>query len=63
MGHAGAIIERGRGDVRSKVEALEEAGATVITYPREVVGAFQQLKIEPVQELLKKPIREAEIGR
>jgi succinyl-CoA synthetase alpha subunit len=62
MGHAGAIIERGRGDVQSKVEALRDAGATVLTYPWEVVGAFEQLKIEPIPELLRTPIRSAEIG-
>jgi succinyl-CoA synthetase alpha subunit len=63
LGHAGAIIERGRGDVKSKVEALRRAGATVIAYPWEVVGAFEQLGLKPIPELLKKPIREAEVGR
>lgn len=63
MGHAGAIIERGRGDVRSKVEALQNAGASVITYPWEVLGAFERLGIKPILELLSKPIKEAVIGR
>ena len=63
LGHAGAIIERGRGDVKSKVEALRRAGATVITYPWEVVGAFEHLGLESIPELLKKPIKEAAVGR
>jgi len=63
MGHAGAIIERGRGDVKSKVRALQKAGVTIITYPWEVVGAFERLAIKPIPELLKKSIREAKIGR
>jgi succinyl-CoA synthetase alpha subunit len=62
LGHAGAVIERGKGDARSKIEALKDAGATVITYPQEVVGAFEQLGIKPIPELLKKPIREARSG-
>jgi succinyl-CoA synthetase alpha subunit len=63
LGHAGAIIERGRGDVKSKVDALRKAGATVISYPWEVVGAIEQLSIKPIPDLLKKPIKEAEAGR
>lgn len=57
LGHAGAIIEAGKGDVRSKVEALRKVGVTVIAYPWEVVGAFESLGIEPVPELIKTPIR------
>jgi len=37
MGHAGAIIERGRGTAESKIEAFRRAGASVITRPSEVV--------------------------
>ncbi|MTI81063.1 MAG: succinate--CoA ligase subunit alpha [Firmicutes bacterium] len=36
MGHAGAIIERGRGTFASKVEALNNAGAKVASLPWEV---------------------------
>jgi succinyl-CoA synthetase alpha subunit len=36
MGHAGAIISRGRGTAESKVRALEEAGAKVAVLPTDV---------------------------
>ncbi|MBM7854758.1 succinyl-CoA synthetase alpha subunit [Desulfohalotomaculum tongense] len=36
MGHAGAIIERGRGTFESKIEALTSAGAKVASLPWEV---------------------------
>lgn len=38
MGHAGAIIERGRGTYESKVKALEAAGAAVAPMPWQVGG-------------------------
>ncbi|MBI2874032.1 MAG: succinate--CoA ligase subunit alpha [Firmicutes bacterium] len=38
MGHAGAIIERGRGTFQSKVEALKAAGTAVAELPWEVPG-------------------------
>ncbi|HZW84082.1 MAG TPA: succinate--CoA ligase subunit alpha [Candidatus Deferrimicrobium sp.] len=41
MGHAGAIIERGRGTFESKVEALSAAGAQVASLPWEVPGLLQ----------------------
>jgi succinyl-CoA synthetase alpha subunit len=36
MGHAGAIIARGRGTAESKRSALERAGATVARFPYEI---------------------------
>ncbi|MCL8207135.1 MAG: succinate--CoA ligase subunit alpha [Actinomycetia bacterium] len=39
MGHAGAIIERGRGTLESKERALRAAGATVVKMPWEVAEA------------------------
>ncbi|MFQ5837305.1 MAG: succinate--CoA ligase subunit alpha [Thermoplasmata archaeon] len=36
MGHAGAIISRGRGTAESKIEAFEAAGVPVATLPSEV---------------------------
>ncbi len=39
MGHAGAIIERGRGTLESKEKALTAAGATVVTMPWQVAQA------------------------
>lgn len=42
MGHAGAIIERGKGTLESKRIALEGAGATVVDMPWEVVPALKK---------------------
>lgn len=42
MGHAGAIIERGRGTFESKVEALKQGGALVAELPSEVPALVQQ---------------------
>ncbi len=41
MGHAGAIIERGRGTLESKRKALEAAGASVVEMPWDVVPAVR----------------------
>ncbi len=43
MGHAGAIIERGRGTLESKRKALEAAGVTVVEMPWEVAPAVKKL--------------------
>ncbi len=43
MGHAGAIIERGRGTLESKEKALRAAGATVVTMPWQVADAVKSL--------------------
>ncbi len=42
MGHAGAIIERGRGTFASKVSALENAGVKVAELPWELVGIMKE---------------------
>lgn len=36
MGHAGAFISSGRGDAKSKIQALREAGAVIIDSPAEI---------------------------
>ena len=43
LGHAGAIIEGGRGTVESKVEALRDAGATVVDAPYDIHKALKRL--------------------
>jgi len=42
MGHAGAIIERGRGTFESKVRALTEAGTLVARLPWEITELVRQ---------------------
>jgi len=36
MGHAGAIISRGRGTAETKLAALQKAGAQVARFPYEI---------------------------
>lgn len=43
MGHAGAIIERGKGTFDGKVKALQEAGSVVATLPFQVPGLLREL--------------------
>ena len=43
MGHAGAIIERGRGTFQSKVEALNGAGARVADLPWQVADIIKEV--------------------
>ncbi|MCL6638208.1 MAG: succinate--CoA ligase subunit alpha [Firmicutes bacterium] len=43
MGHAGAIIERGKGTYQGKVKALTEAGAKVAELPFEVPGIIKEI--------------------
>jgi succinyl-CoA synthetase alpha subunit len=43
MGHAGAIITRGKGTAETKVAALEAAGARVARFPYEIPGLVAEL--------------------
>lgn len=43
MGHAGAIIERGKGTYEGKVRALKEAGAIVANLPIEIPDLVREL--------------------
>lgn len=47
MGHAGAIIERGRGTFEGKVKALEAAAVKVATLPWEVAGLVGEVLPAP----------------
>ena len=44
MGHAGAIVSRGRGTAGSKTTALEDAGATVALTPSEIPELVWRLR-------------------
>jgi succinyl-CoA synthetase alpha subunit len=43
MGHAGAIISRGRGTAETKVAALEKAGARIARFPYEIPDLVAEL--------------------
>ncbi len=43
MGHAGAIVEGGEGDARSKIARLTKAGVPVASRPSEIPGMVRQL--------------------
>ncbi|HUU76107.1 MAG TPA: succinate--CoA ligase subunit alpha [Methanoregulaceae archaeon] len=43
MGHAGAIIEGGEGDARSKIKRLKEMGVPVASRPSEIPGLIRKL--------------------
>ncbi|HTW55547.1 MAG TPA: succinate--CoA ligase subunit alpha [Thermoplasmata archaeon] len=43
MGHAGAIISRGRGTAETKLAALQKAGARVARFPYEIPGLVAEL--------------------
>lgn len=38
MGHAGAIVERGKGTAESKISALSKAGVKIADYPQDIPG-------------------------
>jgi len=42
MGHAGAIIDRGRGTAKSKIMALEEAGVPVARLPSDIPALLRE---------------------
>lgn len=46
MGHAGAIIERGKGTYEGKVKALTEAGVKIVELPFEVPGIIKELLVK-----------------
>jgi succinyl-CoA synthetase alpha subunit len=43
MGHAGAIIEHGRGTAESKLDSLRKAGVLVVKGPREIPSILKEL--------------------
>ncbi|MDP8012162.1 MAG: succinate--CoA ligase subunit alpha [Thermoplasmata archaeon] len=42
MGHAGAIITRGKGTAESKIKALNEAGVEVAAYPQDIPSLLKK---------------------
>jgi len=43
MGHAGAIVEGGEGDARSKIARLRKLGVPVASRPSEIPGIVRDL--------------------
>jgi succinyl-CoA synthetase alpha subunit len=43
MGHAGAIISGGKGTAKAKIEALQEAGANVVTNPAHIGRTMEKV--------------------
>mgnify|MGYP002713136563 CR=1 FL=1 len=43
MGHAGAIIEGGRGTAQEKIDALNDAGARVAKHPEQILDIIREL--------------------
>jgi succinyl-CoA synthetase alpha subunit len=43
MGHAGAIVEGGEGDARSKIDRLQKLGVPVASRPSEVPALIREL--------------------
>ena len=47
MGHAGAIVSAGRGSGKSKVDALQAGGATVVDLPSGIGEALRRAGVQP----------------
>lgn len=45
MGHAGAIIEQGRGTAQSKIEAFMSAGIEVFEEPQEIINLLEKINL------------------
>jgi len=45
MGHAGAIIEQGKGTAQSKIEAFLSAGIEVFEEPQEIINLLEKINI------------------
>jgi len=41
MGHAGAIVQQGRGAAQDKITALRNAGAVVVNAPRKIPSVIK----------------------